>query len=393
VWLRFVDIARGSVVQRRRVLDVSINGISIAIGGSGDPWRVGEVVDFVDVEWGRRLRIRAQVTVQHISERGDGTLVAGCGIAFESDEDQHHWELEIDGLLHPFTRRGGHWTHDMWELFQRSGYFELSNKSALDFAPLQAPFASASKRLGRAPEVGMQVVWPSSRGVEASASIIELNQNAAFVYHVARRHGNPPPGVSGRRILHDVYMRIIQWAQRREIEWLVVWVQDAGRFSKQLHLDFTVRHIGTPNAFAVPFLAVEVPTRDAPPSPIEGVVVRDATPRELFALATRCETNLPKQFVESHGLGHGRLAEERYDVFGEASLRRGRRVLVVERDGVVERAAVLEWAEPGLHLFGLLDVVRVFEMKPSPSPESNAVLLDHCAHQLELVGCRSFIYV
>jgi hypothetical protein len=67
-------------------------------------------------------------------------------------------------------------------------------------------------------------------------------------------------------------------------------------------------------------------------------------------------------------------------------------VLVVERMGVVERAAVIEWAEPGLHLFGLLDVVRIFDMNAQTTPETNVVLLEHCAHQLELVGARSFIY-
>lgn len=393
VWLRYTD-ARSNVTVRRRVLDVSVHGLSLAVGNAPADWRSGATFGDAVIEWQRRLRVCVRATVRHLSVRaGDGTLVSGCSLAFESEDDRQHWEVEVDGLLHPRTRRGGHWARDTWELFQRSGYFELSNKNPSAFAPIERSFAHASRRLGGAPELGVQVVWPSSRGIEASASAVELNSNAAFLFHVARRHGNPPQGVTGRTILHDVYTRILQWVHRRpSFEWLVVWVQDAGRFSRRLHLDFTLRYEDEHDACVVPFRAFELPTQALAPAPVADVAVRDATSEELASLSRHCARTLPPAFVAAHALGPDRLGEERFEAWGEASLRRGRRVLVLERGGVVERAAVIEWAEPGIHLFGLLDVVRTFDLVARPAVGGREVLLAHVAHQLELVGTRSFIY-
>lgn len=388
----------------REIHDVSRHGVAFNVSASRDVLAPGVQIRDAMIDWQGRLRVRLHLTLRHVSEDfGEGRRVAGATVTFTSEEDEDHWDAEVGALLDPRTRIGGSWTGDIWELFDRSGYFSLSNKSSPDFEPLRQSFVEASQRLGRARNLGAQVVWPSARGVEASVSLVGLNHHAVFLYHVARRHGNPPEGTTGRTILYDIYERALTWLHRcRYARWLVVWVQDAGQFSKRLHLDFVERNSDGTHACVVPFRALEIPTRvehtsqsrlisarDGAVSEGESWSVRPATEAELEQIGNAARARYPFAFVEALALEPP--FERRWDAWDDTSLMRGRDVVVAEKDGVAHAAAVIECAEDGIHLFGLLDVARIVPLGPWDDEAANA-LLSHSRRLFAQLGKRTFVY-
>ena len=402
VYLRYRTRDNRQIV--RDLHDVSRNGLSFNASASRDVIAPGVQIRDAVIDWRGRLRVRANLTVRHVSEDfGEGRRVAGATLSFTSDEDAEHWHTEVGGLLDPRTRIGGSWTNDIWELYDKSGYFSLSNKASDDFAPLQRAFIDASRKLGRAPQLGAQVVWPSARGVEASVSVVGLNHHAVFLYHVARRHGNPPEGATGRTILYDIYERALTWIHRCTFaRWLVVWVQDAGQFSKRLHLDFVSRNADGKHACVVPFRALEIPTRVEATSQIRLVAARDgatskagawslrpARTDELEAIGRAAIERFPAAFVEAMGLSPP--LERHWGVWDDTSMVRGRDVIVAERDGSVIAAGIMECAEDGIHLFGLLDVLRIIPLGPW-NGEAADVLVSYARRLFGHLDKRMFVY-
>ncbi len=398
----FLRLAAGDGGDGWTVRDVSRSGLSFAIDpGDAFAW-AGAIADAV-IEWQGRLRVCARVHVRHVSEHAKGEgRVAGAKLTFASPEDELHWSAEVDALLDPTTRSGGTWTRDLWELFESSGYFTLSRKSPADFARLRDAFAASSRKLARTPELGTQIVWPSARGVEASASVIALNRSAVFLYHLARRSGAPPAGLTGRELVYAVHARALAWIHARPaVRWLVVWVQDVAQFSKRAHLDFIERNADGEIASVVKMRALEVPVH--PPtseacripgsSPDSAIApewnVRDAAGSDAAAIASAARAHFPPSFVAAHALDAP--LELRVAAGDETSLRRGREVIVAERAGRLEAAAVLEWSEDGVHLFGLLDVLRVIAVGEAAA-EAVPILVAHARRRFAHLGKSVFVF-
>jgi hypothetical protein len=386
----------------RELFDLSRQGLAFVLDET-DGFRRGSEIRNVSVDWQGRLRIRCRLRIRHVfTPPGETRLVAGARLAFDSSEDAQHWQTEVDALIDATIRTGGTWTRDTWELFEKSGYFSLSNKRPADFARLRDAFTDSSRKLARAPELGLQIVWPSGRGVEAAASVIALNHDAVFIYHMARRFGSPPVGATSRQVVHSVHHQAIRWIRAREFaRWLVVWVQDAARFSKRVHLDFVLSHADGIGASVVKIRALEVPAApiESGPCRVPGVrpsypapggwVVREAAAEELARIAAAASMRFPPSFVLSHALDMP--LEKRWDNWDSARLERGRAIVVAERDDRVEAAAICEWCAEGIHLFGLLDVVRVIPIGPA-AQEAAPALIDYAKNLFCHLGKAIFVY-
>jgi hypothetical protein len=394
--LRFVGQAGRPVIWR--VEDVAHQGLGFAPSADFGTLPDGEVIKDAIVEWSGRMRVRMRLDVRHVSESfRDEHRVAGAKIAFESPDDARHWRTEVDALAEPNTRADGSWSCDLWELFEHSGYFGLSNKQPSQFEHLREAFEQSSRKLARAPELGTQIVWPSVRGVEAAVSLVALNHHAIFLYHVARRRGNAPPGATGRTILRDVYWRALAWISACEYaKWLVVWVQDAGNFSKRLHLDFVRQNEASGMAAAVPFRAVEVTTRLVSETcvatrrskPSTAWTVRPARDEDTAVITRALIGRFPACYIEALGLSlaHGRQRS----AWDDSSLLRGRDVVVAERDGILGAVAILECAEDGVHLFALLDVVRVVTLGDHPGATDS--LVAHAREMFAQISKDTFVF-
>ena len=166
---------------------------------------------------------------------------------------------------------------------------------------------------------------------------VELNSKAAFLYHVARRHGNPPPGVIGPNASCTTCTRASSsgCSVRPSSSGWSSGCRTPVASAVSLHLDFTFRTMTRHDACVIPFRAIELPTQAS----------GARRGRQTSSCATRRTRSSRRSRSEVRGscppaVRRGPrarapidLGEERFDAWGEASLRRGRRVLVVERDG------------------------------------------------------------
>lgn len=353
---------------QRRVHDVSFSGLAFETDALDDLLYPGLVLHDLEVAWkgGRRLTFSA--IVRHVSDRPDahGQL---CGVELlidPSEEAGAEWCDEVSRLMHPLTGLSSGWDDDVWALYGESGYFSLSDKSPDDFSDQRRAFAQASDKLRGDPEVGFRIDCVGETRVEASISQVQAWSGSWVVYQLARHQVRRPLSMSGEQVLRDLYLHAYERLQRTSgARWLVSYVQDVARFSRLLHYDLTAAYTASGRSDIRGFWAMQGDT-----APREGRTgkyeIGLATPEELEQLGEtiveqrselyRAGTGLDRPGLEMDAISHR---------WKKAGLGRERAILVARRSGFMVAAAVCEFAEEGVHLYGLLDCVRLFALVPA----------------------------
>ncbi|HEX5655621.1 MAG TPA: PilZ domain-containing protein [Polyangiales bacterium] len=313
--------------------------------------QLGERLE-ADVTFMGALRVQLTLTVRHVtSHLSERAWTVGGSLAFAASEDESRWHEQVDLVRHSLTQVGKLYTRDMWDLFDAAGYFGLSSKSTGEFARYRQSFERCSRYLSGQPEQGVQVVFPSSRGIEATASAVAEAEDTAVIYHVAKRPGDDPRGIGGKIVLRSVYEHALTWAQRRHVQWVSAWVQDVTRFSCGLHRDFCAAHAGNGASGVFTFRALEIAAHaEAPHDP--RYELADAG-QELEHVLSVFRARHPQPIGDARAW-HPAAFVNPSSPFGR-SMPRERRVIVARHGGQLRAAAVLECAQPGLHLFGIFD--------------------------------------
>jgi hypothetical protein len=315
--------------------------------------------------------------VRAISHGRNGEMdTTGLHLAPASDEDAVAWYDRIGDLLIPSTRVGGTWSEHLWELYEASGYFSLSGKSPPHFRQLRSPFANVVRKLDEAPEIGCQTVWPSERGVEASLALLKIYQPSWFAFQLAKRPGDPPGGVPGKVVLRSVHMRAYEHAQLdSDLRWIVALVQDSARWSKLVYYDLPARYVHTGLSAVVPVQVYEIDLHEPHRARQSRWHLGDATPKEVAEFLAFLSNRRPTPYLEALDYVPARFdLRAVQSAWTRAGLTRERTVHVARRGDRVVAVAVLESADPGLHLFGLLDMVRLFEVEPGGAAAFHALV-------------------
>jgi hypothetical protein len=332
------------------LLSPGLSSLSLELVREGhEPIRLGGEVRFVA---GEPLGSRA---------------VCGVRAVFRSTAEQTRWREVVAPLLYPRTQTGSGWSEACWELYDRTGYFALSDKAAACFAPRKQAYLRTSQQLQASPGAGCHVVWPRGDGtLQAALSVLKVYHHSWLGYQMAKIRGDAPDGVPSGHVLRDIHRHAYEHAQHDpELRWLIGYCQHKPVWSRLAHHDFTLRYAPSERACVVPFRALEVPCAGpALPRP-EELEVSAATPAEIDLLLGTLARMRPQPYREALD-----LVPSRFDLAGiraawaRANLARDRAVLVARRGGVPLAAAVLETAEDGLHLFQLFDLVRVYPLAP-----------------------------
>ncbi|MDP2304994.1 MAG: hypothetical protein Q8P18_03095 [Pseudomonadota bacterium] len=375
---------------RRPMRDISSNGLSFDTRVDQDMvcagLRLRDIV--VTTPLGATLHFDAEVRIVHPPREGRG---ATCGLRLRpsTEADALRWNQVVGSVLNPTTRLGATWSEDTWSLYTASGYFSLSGKAQAHFGALKAPFATAARKVDAAPQVGCQVVWPSERGVEASISLLKVYEHSWFGFQIAKRQGAPPDGHTGRQVLRDIHLRAFEHAQTDpDLRWTTGLIQASAQWSKLVHYDLAQRYADSGFAAVVDFhaLEIDVPLRVAKLDPNVGLASEDERDVLLDALVAR------RPWAYRQALD---LVPERFDLltlkalWAKAGLTRERELLVVRNGTKVIAAATVESADVGLHLFKLLDVVRLYAVSVD-GVHAFPALLDAAAAWYRARGRASF---
>lgn len=413
-WARISD----GFVRSRRRRSARLSGELGLLGTFVNPvtnvWAQGQVVDLSRT--GLRVRWEEDGAAPSPGDRLDGVAIRGAESpvvidalvrSSRSDGHQHTIGLEViqapgqgawgrlvASLLHPTTRAHSADPGDLWALMVDSGYLELSGKRPGRFESQRAAFCEVSGRLSGAPELGAQIVWPAAGKPEASMSILRIYGDTWIGYQLAKRPGRHLLGIPRRRILRDLLIHCYEHAVAESpAGWFVAQFQDDASIGRLTQHAFAQRQIARDQTCIWPFRAWEIQVEDPIPRPREALEVSGATRGELEALCLQIADSRPAAFVAALELTLGGMSlQDTRAAWAAQGLCRERAVLVARRAGVPWAAAVIESGSDGLHLFRLLDVVRIFPMMGG-SGDAIEALLEVCQLWYADRGKDSFIYL
>ena len=320
--------------------------------------------------------------------RGATTWLA---LDVERSQDARAWCENVDQLFHPNTAIRTRDYEAIWDVFEASGYFALSAKSTPEFEPRKRLWIQASERLQQAPDVGVQVVHYERGRIDGTMSAVALWERSWFFFQLARPRRRSMASANNL-VLFDLYRRNYEYAVRDpRTRWHVAYIQrDGSSFTRHVNYGLAARNEG-PAASAVQFRAVEVPCRGAGRDVADEVSL--ASSSEVEQLLEVVARNRPRPYVESLDFVPGRFRLPELSArWARAGLERRREVLVAHRGKRAVAAAVLEFAQSGLHLFGLLDCVRTFSIEHDGHLAFGA-LLEAARQRYAQHGRRAFIYM
>jgi hypothetical protein len=357
--------------------DVSFGGVAGLIDPSLGPQLLpGTEISDVIVTWRGGPGLRFTGEVRHRSPDPERSVdLLGLRLYGASGDQRERWAREVETLLYPQTRSYGHDYESIWNLFEESGYFDISDqaRSSTDFQLMRSSFETAYKKIEAAPHLGCIATYESPTRVETSISGLRAWSRSWFGTQLARNPTRPHISNSDSVPLRDIIYHVYERAGADpELDWIVHYVRDdAPSFSQVLFRDLV---LSVPGACGVPFevyrMKVTMLGETGAPN------VHTATLRQAERVLDQLADLRPRPYLEALDLlpetyGQTDFKQE-WEIHG---LERDRTMLVALDDRRIVAAAVLETMEDGLHVYGLLDGVRLFELEPGGRYHFGALLL------------------
>jgi hypothetical protein len=365
-------------ILRKAVREISAGGLSFRVDLLEDLLYPGlQISNALLTVAGHSIHFSGEV--KSLTRDPGGSHYA-CGIHLypESATDEGSWFEALDDCLHSTTRIRGTWARPTWDLYARAGYFDLSGKDPPSFNRLFDAFERTSRRIEAAPQLGCQAVWPhDDRHVEAAMSMVKVYSTSWLVFQLAKVSGPTRRDVPGRVVLRDLHLRCYEHAQRDpELKWLIGIPQVRQTWSRLVHYDLPRKYLVAGEAEIVRFRAIEIAVQGPTRPPDADLEIRPGSLEESAILLEHVRRTRSPAYVDALDLTPERFQlSEIHDTWQGAGFRRMRTFFVaVSRTGV-QAAAVLESADEGLHLFRLLDCVRLFSLAPG-GEEAFGPLLD-----------------
>ena len=411
----------------RTVRDFSFRGLSFWCDAVEDLVYPGLLLDDVEVSGlglKRPVSFRADVRMVAASYLTEGpragSHAVGMSLTPRTRGDRQRWAKYVGDRLYPATRAHGDGGPELWDVYQRSGYFALSGKEPAVFAQRQREFQEAGRKLAKAPELGCRVVWSSQNGVECTVSVNKVYRYSWLGHQMARRPtmdkgkgkegpaatapplvpvGAPGASSSAKEALRETFLRAFEAAHADpDIRWFVGYIEGRVRWMRAANIEFAQQHLAADQAVALPFRLREGIPRispiDTPGVQITGPLDGDQT--LVLGALTQIRSRAYREAFD--------LVPSRFDMaaisqrWARAGMVRCRALRVARLHGKPVGAAILERGEPGINLFHLLNGVRLVVLPAGEvlSLEEReaalaALLLDASRWYAE-AGCDGYVY-
>jgi hypothetical protein len=353
------------------VVDVSTGGLSFLLDADSELPKPGDVFQDCVVSWRRGSSLRLEAQVAHVTRQGAKVRVGVrlSGEAAVVDE----WRVLIEELLFADTSRGKADSELLWSAYAASGYLQLGGKDSESFGGQQPAFRRAQALLAQAPQVG--AIFSAGR-VDCPEAYVHQMQGwprAWLLLHLCRRREGRTLRTSDDSILLSLYDHCYGFILAHEAEWLVTYTHAGDTaFSHRVHCEYAGT-LAPELGCVLPFEAVEV-------SGVSGELAEDASVSparsgDLVVIRHALVEQLPAPYLQAMGLsdddlGLGSMGR----LWAGSGLARSRQILVARRRGRVVAAAILDLASAGLHLYGLLDKVRLVAVEAGGRDYFNALL-------------------
>lgn len=331
--------------------EVSITGFSITISSRlTPPPQLGECFTIrMSLPGGKTIDSRVRL-VREFSNGAHQTY------AFTLEELMMNWGAFVLEAGHQKTTTVAS-SEELWRLFEASGYFTIGTEEARPPETLRTQFASASQKIQKNPSIGCQVGWRAEHRLLGTASQLKLYASTWFGYHLAklRETGDTP----GRRILRELHLHSLEHILNDpDLQYFMTLAQHTTRFVKLATLDFLTQCPPTSVA-EVKFRALRGEAKERNQTHVNGWA-RLATGSETTQMLMDLERTHSQLYRNALDLTQDSFClTEIARQWRQAGLRRERGLIVAGQETLPEAFAIVETVEPGLHVFGLLDSVRV----------------------------------
>ncbi|HET9953732.1 MAG TPA: PilZ domain-containing protein [Polyangiaceae bacterium] len=352
------------IVIDARATDVSEQGVCIETDAVRDMLYPGLRLKSVELRWKGGQPIKAEAVVAHVTQQSSSALHrVGLRLLLRGAEASR-WHLELEELLHPRTTRGEPDASTFWKVYVDSGYFHLSGKSEREFVDERAAFEQSQEHFRGAPDVAAFFASSSKRRTESVAHQTSLWHGSWIYYQFCRLPEMRPLSAADDGLLLDLYAHAYEHVQSRpDARWLVTYVQEVARFSRLIFYDVAERYRAQGRASIWRFRALEVDCAQGDSSELD-YEVSQARALEISALKNRIHQLRSQIYIEATGLSASDLGiGASIEAWEAAGLMRARVVLIARtKAGSPVAGAVLDAVNAGVHLFGLLDMARLFPL-------------------------------
>jgi hypothetical protein len=361
-----------SVRHVRSVFDLSHGGLSFCARGDEELPATQRVIDrlFVEQPSGESIELTATVACRRLFV-ATGELGFGCRVVPASAGDAARWLRLCDEHLFAATRRGA---ADVWDVYRTSGYFALAETVAGSFEPLRAAYRRGVRALQGAPQLGCQASWPARGEPRATVTNLLMYPDCWLSFHLAAQPDQSLATRTGEvlRALYEHHLEHALAAGKPRLQ--MAYVQQSSHWSRRVHVDFIRRYVASGEALIHDFRAFELrttgPAFHMAREPADGSCVRRqavcvhvGTALDVRAQMPRLRQQLPELYRKALGYDADDFPlTELCSEFARHGLERARDLLVATCDDEVLAVGVVDAAEPGLHLFGLLDTVRLYAL-------------------------------
>ena len=311
---------RAAVVAGRLQLDVSDVGPGVPVALRKRVFEMRFTTRAMGVDGGYGLSIsrelaRAEGGDLELLDTDSGIWPAFAGLALVpiDEASDRRWLATVHQHLHPVARSGAFWRDFSWDVHERSGYFNLSGKAPLDFDHARPDYSAASQRLDAAPWLGIQAVWPSPRGVEATFTFVKIYAHTWFGFQLAKWPGGKDVAAPSRVVLRDLYLRVFEHMQHDlGMRWVAGYLEANVKWNQLAQFTWAER-IGTDQAVLWPFRLLEAQTEragdeaDRPRTASGDVEIGGLQPAELPAVAAAIEAQRSPQWCDVLDLNEARM--------------------------------------------------------------------------------------
>lgn len=333
------------------------------------------------------LNVSQRLTAVEVSSHGGSVTMTGEVVSLEEASDhtklrmiisgvqpRWRWHEWVDRALNPKARVDAAVAAAQWRLFERCGYFSLSNKSPADFAHLQRAYLTTSQVIGQAEHLLKQVVWGAQGDAEltAAATMAKVYAGTWIGIHMAKDKGDAPDGTPSRQVLRELNALVFECIQTDpELKWFFTSIQDKRVWTRSAFHDFPQTLSTEDEAAQVRFRALEFGV-DAPWFDQTGPqgCLREATDQDLDALCSHISDTRSYVYREALDLVRDRIdMATNVEQWRRVALERERKTWVAGNNPTnPDAAAVVERAADGVHLFGLFDLVRLYDLSGNGQP-------------------------
>jgi hypothetical protein len=378
------------------VHNISYGGLCFAMDPEEDLLFPGLLIPLLMLESeGETIFLRAQVRAITRDRPGEPAM---CGVSVTpyAQDDEPKWLRLVSQALYPTTATSENHTEMLWSMFEESGYFKLAGKNTEAFMELKRSFVDLGQRAAQAPHLICQAVWPSERGVEASASFLKAYESAWMAHQLAKRPGKPPAGVQDAgQILRDLYLRGFEHPQMDpNYRWTISYVEPSVPWIAKTCLDFAAKYTDANDAMVMPVRMMKVECNELvhPDGSSLPYDIGPATADEKAMVLEVIQAARPWCYVDALDFVPERLdlgeVTEHWQAMG---FERRREIYAARKNGVPVAALIMETGEVGTNLFRLLDATRLIPFSAQATAAYPA-LMDTARRWYAERGRASFLF-